>query len=60
MADWSALTSSWLGSKTTWPVRSIPWLAEFMNRHPDQEVELRYSRERSLARRAALSDLERS
>jgi hypothetical protein len=38
-------------------VRSIPWLAEFMNRHPDQEVELRYSRERSLARKAALSDL---
>jgi len=38
-------------------VRSVPWLAEFMNRHPDQEVELRYSRERSLARKAALSDL---
>ena len=38
-------------------VGSIPWLAEFMNRHPDQEVELRYSRERSLARKAALSDL---
>lgn len=38
-------------------VRSVPWLAEFMSQHPNNKLELRYSREKSLVRKAVLTDL---
>jgi hypothetical protein len=38
-------------------VRSVPWLAEFMSRHPNNKLELHYGPERSFDREAVLSDL---